>query len=203
MQEPLKKGESGKGIRSRWYPATLAKRIRNIDLIRERLSFECCDGFEVLKANIPREDSVFFIDPPYTAGGKRAGNRLYKHFELDHEELFSICSRLSGDFIMTYDNAKEVWDLAVKFGFQAKPIPMKNTHHAKMTELVIGRDLGWMTGIERVLEQKIAYTPISMSIRDHPRSRIMGSKMHNRFCLDFARWRVFNLFPLLGKTRLR
>ena len=25
---------------------------------------------------------VFFIDPPYTAGGKKAGNRLYTHFEL-------------------------------------------------------------------------------------------------------------------------
>ena len=39
----------------------------------------------------------------------------------------------------------------------AKPISMKNTHHAAMTELVIGRDLEWMVGINRVLEKQAAY----------------------------------------------
>lgn len=153
----LKNGEAGKGILSRWYPTTLARRIRNIDLIRARLSFECRDAFEVLKEHKNDEDSVFFIDPPYTAGGKKAGSRLYTHFQLNHERLFSICSELAGDFIMTYDNASEVKDLARDYGFQAKPIPMKNTHHAAMTELVIGRDLEWMKGINRVLEEQVTY----------------------------------------------
>ena len=153
----LKNGEAGKGILSRWYPTTLAKRIRNIDFIRARLSFERRDAFETLDLNKNSSDSVFFIDPPYTAGGKKAGSRLYTHFKLDHERLFSKCSELDGDFIMTYDNAIEVKELARKYGFQAKPIPMKNTHHAAMTELVIGRDLEWMKGIDRVLEEQAAY----------------------------------------------
>jgi DNA adenine methylase len=34
------------------------------------------------------KDAVFFIDSPYTAGGKRAGSRLYTHFEVDHEKTF-------------------------------------------------------------------------------------------------------------------
>ena len=59
---------------------------------------------------------------------------------------------------MTYDNADEVKDLAIKHGFMAKPIPMKNTHHAEMTELVIGKDLAWMTGVKRVTEPKVDYT---------------------------------------------
>lgn len=153
----LKNGEAGKGILSRWYPTTLAKRIRNIDLIRTRLSFECRDAFEVLEENKEVEDFVFFIDPPYTAGGKNAGSRLYTHFKLDHERLFCLCSQLAGDFIMTYDNASEVKDLAKKHGFEAKPIPMKNTHHAAMTELVIGRNLDWMKGIDRVLEEQASF----------------------------------------------
>jgi len=153
----LKNGESGKGILSRWYPSTLAKRIRNIDLIRTRLSFECRDAFEVLDECKDDKNSVFFIDPPYTAGGKKAGSRLYTHHDLDHEKLFSICSELTGNFIMTYDNANEVKELARKYEFQAKPIPMKNTHHAAMTELVIGRDLEWMKGIDRVLEEQATY----------------------------------------------
>lgn len=140
----LKNGEAGKGISSRWYPSTLAKRIRNIDLIKARLTFECRDAFEVLELHKDEDDCVFFIDPPYTAGGKKAGSRLYTHFQLDHERLFSVCSELRGDFIMTYDNASEVKKLAGEHGLQAKPIPMKNTHHAAMTELVIGRNLDWM-----------------------------------------------------------
>ena len=153
----LKNGEAGKGILSRWYPSTLAKRMRNIDLIRTRLSFECRDAFEVLEENKKDKDAVFFIDPPYTAGGKKAGSRLYTHSRLDHERLFSVCSELSGDFIMTYDNAPEVKELARIHCLQAKPIAMKNTHHAAMTELVIGRNLEWMAGIDRVLEEQAMY----------------------------------------------
>ncbi|MFV0337636.1 MAG: DNA adenine methylase [Chthoniobacterales bacterium] len=110
------------------------------------MTFKCCDAFDVLESKKDREGIVYFIDPPYTAGWKKAGRRLYKHFDLDHEELFSLCSKLRGDFIMTYDNAEEVRNLASKYHFQAKPISMKNTHHAEMTELVIGRNLDWMEG---------------------------------------------------------
>ncbi len=45
---------------------------------------------------------------------------------------------------MTYDFADEVLALAVKYGFQTRTVAMKNTHHAQMTELLIGRDLSWM-----------------------------------------------------------
>ena len=30
-----------------------------------------------MKDNTRRKDAVFFIDPPYTAAGKKAGSRLY------------------------------------------------------------------------------------------------------------------------------
>jgi len=44
---------------------------------------------------------------------------------------------------MTYDNDRDVEELARRHGFDTLPIPMKNTHHAEMTELLIGRDLDW------------------------------------------------------------
>ncbi|MDA3872530.1 MAG: DNA adenine methylase [Kiritimatiellae bacterium] len=153
----LKNGEAGKGIRSRWYPETLARRLRNIQLVKSKLTFEHGDAFEVMERFSNREDTVYFIDPPYTAGGKNAGSRLYTHSVINHEKLFEDCSRLKGDFILTYDNAPEVRDLAKRFDFMAKPISMKNTHHAKMTELVIGRNLDWMSGIDRVLEEEVPY----------------------------------------------
>jgi DNA adenine methylase len=52
--------------------------------------------------------------------------------------------KVQGDFLMTYDNNSEIHRMAAQHGFDTKEIAMKNTHHAKMTELVIGRDLNWI-----------------------------------------------------------
>ncbi len=153
----LKNGESGKGVHSRWYPVTLAKRLTDINLVSHKLFFEHGDAFDVLERYKEDNTAVFFIDPPYTAGGKKAGSRLYTHSKLDHEALFAACEKVKGDFVMTYDNADEVRKLAIKHGFSAKPIPMKSTHHAAMTELVIGRNLDWMVGVDRVLEEPVTY----------------------------------------------
>jgi len=139
----LKHGENGKGLSSRWYPETLRRRILDIQSVKDKIRIVQSDGLEVLRANAYRPDAAFFIDPPYTAAGKKAGARLYTHNELDHEELFSIAGTLSGDFLMTYDNAEGVIALARKHNFDMKAIPMKNTHHAEMTELLIGRNLDW------------------------------------------------------------
>ena len=45
---------------------------------------------------------------------------------------------------MTYDNTDEARALADQHGFETRAIAMKNTHHAKMTELLISRDLSWL-----------------------------------------------------------
>jgi DNA adenine methylase len=142
---PLKHGENGKGIKSRWYAETLKKRILEINSYCNRITFIKGDGIEVIKNNAERTDAVFFIDPPYTAAGKKAGRRLYAHSDLDHEELFKIMSMVKGDFLMTYDNTDGVRELAQKHNFMMKPVSMKNTHHAKMTELLIARNLDWLS----------------------------------------------------------
>lgn len=140
----IKTGEGGRGIASRWYPATLARRIRDIAHIADRLTFVQGDAFTVLAQQRDNAAAVFFLDPPYTAGGKRAGSRLYAYSEIDHERLFDECEHLAGDFLMTYDNAPEVVALAKCHGFATRTIAMKSTHHAEMSELLIGRNLGWL-----------------------------------------------------------
>ena len=100
--------------------------------------------FELLTRIRQDDDAVSFVDPPYTAGGKRAGARLYAHHALDHQKLFELATHITGDLLMTYDFADEVLALAVKHVFQTRTVAMKNTHHAEMTELLIGRDLSWM-----------------------------------------------------------
>jgi len=140
----IKNGENGKGIKSRWYPQTIGKRIRAISTINDKISFIEGDGISFIRANKEQRQVCFFIDPPYTAGGKNAGSRLYKHYDLNHRGLFEIVSSIKGNFLMTYNNTNEVLELAEQYGFDTKPIPMKNTHHAKMTELLISRDLTWV-----------------------------------------------------------
>lgn len=139
----LRYGENGKGILSRWYPATLQKRILAIDAIRDRLSFIQGDGIEIIRRYADRQDVVFFIDPPYTASNKKPGSRLYNHWQLDHEELFSLVKQIKGDFLMTYDNVPEVRQMASRYGLDSEAVPMKNTHHARLTELLIGKNLDW------------------------------------------------------------
>lgn len=140
---PLKQGENGKGIRSRWYPETLKRRIIDIDAIRHRLTFIEGDGMEIIKQNAHRTDVTFFVDPPYTVAGKRAGQRLYKNADLNHQELFRLMSTVAGDFLMTYDETGEVRELTRTHGFDSERVAMKNTHHAEMSEFLIGRNLDW------------------------------------------------------------
>jgi DNA adenine methylase len=141
----IKRGENGKGLASRWYPQALSKRIRHIHKIRDRLSFVWGDGLKIIEQNSDRSNIVFFIDPPYTAGsGKRAGRRLYTHFELDYDLLFELLEAVQGDFLMTCDDDKSVRKLAARHRFTIRSIAMRTAHHAEKTELLIGRDLDWV-----------------------------------------------------------
>lgn len=136
----VKSGEKGRGLRSRWYPATLARRIREIAQVRDRFSFIEGDGVEVIRRYADVEEAAFFVDPPYTV----AARRLYQNWQIDHRALFRLLAEVRGDVLLTYDNTKEVLGFAKEYGFQTAAVAMKNTHHAKMTELLIGKDLRWL-----------------------------------------------------------
>ncbi len=136
----VKTGENGRGLRSRWYPETLARRIRDIHAIKDRFTFIHGDAFELIEEHSMDESAVFYIDPPYTV----AARRLYSQWQIDHERLFATVAQVKGDFLMSYDHTSEVLELARKHGFETRGISMKNTHHAKMQELLIGRDLSWV-----------------------------------------------------------
>ena len=132
-------GENGKGVASRWYPDTLVKRLREIAECADRISFCETDGMRFLQTLLEscRQDAAVFVDPPYTAGGKRAGRRLYAHAELDHARLFEMLAASRLNFLMTYDRSAEILSLVREHGFHAVQVVMKNTHHDLIPELVI------------------------------------------------------------------
>ena len=133
----VKAGEAGRGLHSRWYPETLATRIEAIRLLKDRITFQHADAFEVIRSHQDDPNAFFFVDPPYTAGGKKAGKRLYTHNEVNHVGLFALMLRVRGSVMMTYDDTPEVRQLAYQCGFRVEEIPMKNTHHAIIRELLI------------------------------------------------------------------
>lgn len=137
----IKTGESGRGLNSRWYPETLARRIREINRQKDRMTFVGCNGFDLIEEHKADAETAFYIDPPYTL----AARRLYKIWQIDHGRLFQTLATCKGDFLMSYDNTAEIAALAKVHGFECRPIAMKSTHHTKMTELLIGKDLSWLT----------------------------------------------------------
>lgn len=132
-------GENGKGVASRWYPDTIVGRLRQIGLHSSRIAFCEGDGMKLFESMLLVEQMAVFVDPPYTAGGKRAGRRLYDNHEVDHRRIFEMLSDSSADFLMTYDAAPEIVELVRRHGFIAVRVTMKNTHHARLAELVITR----------------------------------------------------------------
>ena len=116
-----------KGTQFSLVSETLAKRIRDIVRIKDRIEIIEGDGIATTAKYAKRRNAAFFIDPPYTAAGKRAGTRLYAHYMLDHERLFATAALLEGPFLITYDNAPELVELARKHGLETRTIAMKNT----------------------------------------------------------------------------
>ena len=134
-------GEGGKGVKSRWYPDTISRRLNAISDYADRIEFIEADGLDILQKKTCGSDSktVVFVDPPYTAAGKGAGKRLYNHNQLDHRELFTRLGQTGADFLMTYDQSHEIIDLIRRNSFQVKRVNMKNTHHDQIWELLITR----------------------------------------------------------------
>lgn len=132
----LRYGEDKRGIASRWYPETIAGRIQNIKRVSGRFRIIQGDGLkEMEKYDSP--NTLFFVDPPYTASGKRAGRRLYDHNAIDHDKLFDLVSELSGGVIMTYDYTDDMIHKARSCGLCIEKTSMRNRNHTSMTELII------------------------------------------------------------------
>jgi DNA adenine methylase len=140
----LKRGENGRGLMSRWYPKTLCRRIQAIVAVRDRIQFIHGDGFETIRASRDDPNALFFVDPPYTV----AGRRLYGANQVDHADLLALLSHLSGEFLATYDEAEEVIALADRHGFEHMPVVVRSTHHQDTREVLIGRQLRWLSRSE-------------------------------------------------------
>jgi DNA adenine methylase len=138
----IKTGESGRGLNARWYPETLARRIREINQQKDRITFVEGDGFDLIEEHQADAEAVFYIDPPYTI----AARRLYKVWHIDHAKLFAAMAACKGDFLMSYDNTAEIVALAKKHGFESRPIARLKCARKVSTHLLFGKNLSqWLS----------------------------------------------------------
>lgn len=150
----IKTGEKGKGLASRWYAATLIKRINEIYRIRERITYIHGDAFDIMEKHLNDSNAFFFIDPPYTV----AGRRLYTHHKVDHRRIFELASRMRGHFLLTYDNTEEVRRWADEFGLKYITIPMQTTHLLTKEELLISNRFDWYGLKEKAYKKNSAHS---------------------------------------------
>jgi DNA adenine methylase len=133
----VKTGENGRGLLSRWYPETLARRIREINRQKDRFTFVQGDGFALIEEHKADAEAAFYIDPPYTV----AARRLYTVWQVDHARLFAAMAACKGDFLMSYDNTAEIAQLAKRHGFESHPIAKPGGPAGRLSHLLIGRNL--------------------------------------------------------------
>ena len=133
----LKRGEDDKGISSRWYPETLAKRIERIHQLRDKITFRKADGLKVLKSFSKRHQVAAFVDPPYTANGKGAGVRLYRYHEVNSAKLFRVARQFSGPMIITYHRSMIVQRQAEAVEFKCRTVDVRTAHSVKRRELIM------------------------------------------------------------------
>ncbi len=136
----LKQGEDGRGLASRWYPKTIADRLRAIHEMRSELHFIEGNGFDLLN-RLSKSSSVAFVDPPYF----QAAQRLYSCWKIDHRGLFSVLEDFQGDFLLAYDDAPQIRAWAVECGFEMVSVKMRTTNHQIKGELLLSRSLDWVT----------------------------------------------------------
>jgi len=133
----VKTGENGRGLNSRWYPETLARRIQEIAGVRERFSFIEGDAFEVVRRYADDETAAFFADPPYTVASKR----LYSHWQVDHRSLFGLMASVKGDVLMIYNNTRQIAALASEFDFETQAITSKAEMRGNLDKVLVGKSL--------------------------------------------------------------
>lgn len=187
----LNRGENDRGVGSRWYPDTLADRIQRIAALRDRLTFVHGDGLDVLSA-YHHANVGAFIDAPYTAGGKDAGARLYRHADIDHDDLFARAAAHPGTVLLTYDDTPQVRVLATRHGLSVLSASVHTTHHRCSSELVIGRDLGLLRG-RRALRHSD-----SVSCRD---VSAPGATMHSQMTAAGDAMHIADAATRLGVSR--
>ncbi len=108
------KNQTGKyKIDCRFNKPNLIKRIKRIARYRERVNLYNLDAMKLLTTvvpNLPENNTLLYLDPPYYTKGKALYHNHYKH--QDHASIASfIRDEIKQPWIVSYDNTPAILDL--------------------------------------------------------------------------------------------
>ncbi len=124
-------------------PSTLAARIRELASHRHAVEVIHADALAVLPSYARQPATAFYLDPPYSAEGTVA-QRQYHHWQLDHPRLIEVAANLSGEFLLSHQDAKLVRQLVRWYQLELAEVPMPRRGGDHVNELLISRDLRWL-----------------------------------------------------------
>jgi site-specific DNA-adenine methylase len=124
-------------------PTTLAWRIRYLASRRAAVDVIHGDALAVLPSYARQPATGFYLDPPYSAEGTFA-QRQYLHWQLNHPHLVDVAAGLSGEFLLSHQDAKLVRQLAGWYRLELAEVPMPRRGRGHVNELLISRDLSWL-----------------------------------------------------------
>ena len=81
---------------------TMVGRLRAIRAAADRFTV-MTDAPEVIREFVDDRTAGFFVDPPYTVGGRGPGTRLYRYHEVDHDGLLAALAKVRGRVVATTD----------------------------------------------------------------------------------------------------
>lgn len=137
----IKRGERDQGIKSRWYPETLAKRIQLIHQHKEKLEIREGDAFNYFPELLKTKSAKFFVDPPYSKLMTPGVKPIYSHCHVDHRMLCQILASARVDYLLTYDDTNFVRQLLAECGLEYCTIDMKNSNAATRRELLVSNEM--------------------------------------------------------------
>lgn len=112
----------------------------------DRISFYAGDGFALVDEYIAEEHAAFYVDLPYL----KAARRRYRNWQVDHRHLFEKMAAVTGSFLMSYDNNREIQDMAREFVFESRPVRPMVSCRSHRNKVVAGKFLkSWWAAFEK------------------------------------------------------
>ena len=125
-------------IDARFNKEDLIRRIKKIALLKDKIRILNLDGLDLIKL-LKRQKNIFiYLDPPYF----KAGESLYlNHYDDKHSELAIFLNENNKlNWILTYDNVKEIKALYKDRNKRTFPINYSARRKRKELELMITSD---------------------------------------------------------------
>lgn len=125
---------------ARYNRQAIIDKLKLLSLYRDRITVLNEDGVEVIKKYAKKDNSFFYVDPPYYVKGAELYLNSFKHE--DHQKLADILNRFdTAKWLLSYDNDENILNMYSDFEHEVFSLKYSAHHNTKSgSELMIFSD---------------------------------------------------------------